>query len=38
MDRPYTRQEKTRIIAGAVAALVMIGWAAVLGIAVLSAR
>jgi len=38
MDRPYTRKEKSRIIAGAVAALVVIGWVAVLGIAFLSAR
>jgi hypothetical protein len=34
--RGYTRKEKARIIAGAVAALVVTGWLVVLAIAVLS--
>lgn len=38
MDRPYIAKEKTKITAGAVAALVIVGWMVVLAIAFLSAR
>jgi hypothetical protein len=37
MDRPYTFKEKAKITAGAVAALVIVGWMAVLALAFLSA-
>jgi hypothetical protein len=36
-DQPYTAKERTRITAGAVAALVISGWLVVLAIAFLSA-
>jgi hypothetical protein len=36
--RPYTAKEKLRISAGAVASLVIVGWAVVLALAFLSAR
>jgi hypothetical protein len=36
--RDYTAKEKARITAGAVAALVITGWVAVLALAFLSAR
>jgi hypothetical protein len=36
--RPYTRKEKAKIIAGAVASLVIVGWMAVLAIAFMSVR
>jgi len=36
--RGYTTKEKTKITAGAVAALVIVGWLLVLAIAFLSAR
>jgi hypothetical protein len=38
MDRPYTSKEKAKITAGAVAALVIVGWMVVLALAFLSAR
>jgi hypothetical protein len=38
MDRPYTPKEKAKIAAGAVAALVIVGWIVALAIAFLSAR
>jgi hypothetical protein len=38
MDRPYTLKEIARITAGAVTALVVVGWLVFLGIAFLSAR
>jgi hypothetical protein len=38
MDRPTTLKEKTGITAGAVAALVIVGWMIVLAIAILAAR
>jgi hypothetical protein len=38
MDRPTTAREKAKITAGAVAALVIVGWMAILAIAVLAAR
>ncbi len=38
MDRPSTFKEKAKITAGAVASLVIVGWAMVLAIAFLSAR
>ena len=38
MDRPTTAKENAKITAGAVAALVMVGWMAILAIAVLAAR
>jgi hypothetical protein len=38
MDRPTTAKEKAKITAGAVAALVIVGWMAILAIAVLAAR
>jgi hypothetical protein len=38
MDRPYTSREKGRITAGAVAALVIVGWMVVLAIVFLSVR
>jgi hypothetical protein len=37
MDRPYTFKETAKITAGAVAALVIVGWMAVIAIAILSA-
>jgi hypothetical protein len=37
MDRPYTFKEKAKITAGAVAALIIVGWMAVIAIAILSA-
>jgi hypothetical protein len=36
--RGYTAKERAKITAGAVAALVIVGWAVVLAIAVLAAR
>jgi hypothetical protein len=36
--RPYTAREKAKIIAGAVASLVIVGWLVVLAISFLSAR
>jgi hypothetical protein len=36
--RPYTTKEKAKIIAGAVASLVIVGWLVVLATAFLSAR
>jgi hypothetical protein len=36
--RPYTPKEKLKITAGAVASLVIVGWAVVLALAFLSAR
>lgn len=36
MDRPYTRKEKARITAGAVTALVIVGWMIMLAIASMS--
>jgi hypothetical protein len=36
--RPYTTNEKLKLAAGAVASLVIVGWAVVLAIAFLSAR
>jgi len=38
MDRPYTSKEKAKITAGAVASLVIVGWAVVLAIVFLSSR
>jgi uncharacterized membrane protein YccF (DUF307 family) len=38
MDRRYTLKEKARITAGAVSALVIVGWMIALSIALLSAR
>ena len=38
MMRDYTTKEKLRITAGAVAALVIVGWVVVLAIIFLSAR
>jgi hypothetical protein len=38
MDGPYTFKEKAKITAGAVAALVIVGWMVVLALAFLSAR
>jgi hypothetical protein len=38
MDRPLTLKEKVRIAAGAIAALVIVGWLAVFAIAFMSAR
>jgi hypothetical protein len=38
MDRPYTSREKSRITAGAVASLVIVGWMIVLAIVFLSVR
>jgi hypothetical protein len=38
MDRPFTFKEKAKITAGAVSALVIIGWMIALSIALLSAR
>jgi hypothetical protein len=37
MDRPYTFKEKAKITAGAVAALIIVGWMVVIAIAILSA-
>jgi hypothetical protein len=37
MDRPYTLREKAKITAGAVSALVIVGWMVALSIALLSA-
>jgi hypothetical protein len=36
--RPYTSKEKAKIIAGALASLVIVGWLVVLATAFLSAR
>ena len=36
--RCYTTREKAKIVAGAVASLVIVGWAVVLALAFLSAR
>jgi hypothetical protein len=36
--RPYSTQEKAKILAGAVASLVIVGWLVVLATAFLSAR
>jgi hypothetical protein len=36
--RPYTTKEKLKITAGAVASLVIVGWAVVLAIVFLSVR
>jgi hypothetical protein len=38
MDRPYTFKEMARITAGAVAAVVIIGWIVILAVSVMSAR
>jgi hypothetical protein len=38
MDRPYTPKEIARIAAGAVTALVIVGWLAFLAIGFMSAR
>ena len=38
MDRPTTFKEKAKITAGAVTALVIVGWIIVLAIAFMSAR
>jgi hypothetical protein len=38
MDRPTTPKEKARITAGAIAALVIVGWMAILAIVILAAR
>jgi hypothetical protein len=38
MERPATSREKAKITAGAIAALVMVGWIAVLALAWLAAR
>jgi hypothetical protein len=38
MDQPYTAKEIARITAGAVMALVIVGWLVFLGIAFMSAR
>jgi len=37
MDQPYTFKEKAKITAGAVAALIIVAWMAVIAIAILSA-
>jgi hypothetical protein len=36
MDRPYTSKEKAKITAGAVAALVIVGWMAIVAMVMLS--
>lgn len=38
MDHSTTRKQKARITAGAIAALVIVGWIAILAIAALTAR
>jgi hypothetical protein len=38
MDCPTTTKEKAKITAGAITALVIVGWAVVLAIAILAAR
>ncbi len=38
MDQPYSPKEIARITAGAVTALVIVGWLVFLGIAFMSAR
>jgi hypothetical protein len=38
MDRPYTFKEKAKITAGAISSLVIVGWLAVIALALLSAR
>jgi hypothetical protein len=38
MDLPVTPKEKAKITAGAVAALVIVGWMAALAIAILAVR
>ena len=38
MDRPYTAKERARITLGAVMALIIIGWIAVIAIATMSVR
>jgi hypothetical protein len=38
MDRPYTFKEKARIALGAMVALVIVGWIAVIAIAATSVR
>jgi hypothetical protein len=38
MDRPYTPKEIARITAGAVTALVIVGWPVFFAIALMSAR
>jgi hypothetical protein len=38
MDRPYTFREKAKITAGAISSLVIVGWLAVIALALLSAR
>ena len=37
-DQPYTAKEKTKVTAGAVASLVIVGWLVVLAIVFLSVR
>ena len=37
-DRPYTFKEKTRITLGAMVALIVVGWIAVIAIATMSVR
>jgi hypothetical protein len=38
MDLPATPKEKARIIAGAISALVIVGWMVALAISILAAR
>jgi hypothetical protein len=38
MDRPTTPRENAKITAGAIGALVIVGWMAILAIAILAAR
>jgi hypothetical protein len=38
MDRPYTLKEKARIVAGAITALVIVGWTAALALSILATR
>jgi hypothetical protein len=37
-DQPYTPKEKTKVTAGAVASLVIVGWLVVLAIVFMSVR
>ena len=36
MDRPYTAKESAKIVAGAVASLVIVGWLVVIALTLLS--
>jgi hypothetical protein len=38
MDRPATLKEMAKVTAGAVTSLIIVGWAVILALAVLSAR